>query len=205
MKPSYRIAELEKIVDAFRQRAFEAERERDEMKGALKAASDNAVTWMKRALKAEIEIARRDAAASEPVGLVEFSDYMTAEELAGMKPRRVSVKELFEGALKVGNHLYTAAPPAVLPPEMKPEPEKYDVIDHGFITGYNQCRAEALALGAPPQKPVAEVEELSMLIRRLVHSLKNSNPDSSLLKSVPDYMQRKGYWKATDCLRGEHD
>lgn len=48
-----------------------------------------------------------------------------------------------------------------------------------------------------------EVEELSMLIRKLVHSLKNSNPDSGLLKSVPDYMRRKGYWKATDCLRGD--
>lgn len=115
---------------------------------------------------AEEEIARRDAAAGEPVGLLEFSDYMTAEELAGMKPRRVAVKELFEGGLKVGDHLYTAAPPAVLPPEMKPEPEKYDVIDHGFITGYNQCRAEALALGAPPQKPaVVSDDALREVIR----------------------------------------
>lgn len=124
MRPSYRIAELEKTVDAFRQRAFEAERERDEMKGSLKAAAVNAETWMKRALKAEMEIARRDAAAGEPVGLVEFSDYMTAEELAGMKPRRVAVKELLEGALKVGDHLYTAAPPAVLPAEAC-EPDGY--------------------------------------------------------------------------------
>lgn len=67
MKPSYRIAELERIGDAFRQRAIEAERERDEMNGALKASSNNAVTWMKRALKAETEIARRDAVAGEPV------------------------------------------------------------------------------------------------------------------------------------------
>ncbi|MCU5775070.1 hypothetical protein N5923_23570 [Erwiniaceae bacterium BAC15a-03b] len=47
----------------------------------------------------------------------------------------------------------------------------------------------------------AEVGELSMQIRRLVHALKISNPDNSLLKSVPDYMKRKGYWKITDCLR----
>lgn len=63
----------------------------------------------------------------------------------------------------------------------------------------------ALYTAAPPAVLPSEVEELSMQIRRLVHSLKNSNPDSSLLKSVPDYMQRKGYWKITDCLRGEHD
>lgn len=43
---------------------------------------------------------------------------------------------------------------AVLPPEMKPEPDKYDVIDHGFIAGYNKCRSDALVLGAQQQKVV---------------------------------------------------
>lgn len=50
-----------------------------------------------------------------------------------------------------------------------------------------------------------KVAELSMQIRRLVRALKNSNPEHSLVKSVPDYMQRNGYWNVTDALRGDDD
>ncbi|WP_336797596.1 ead/Ea22-like family protein [Erwinia aphidicola] len=60
-----------------------------------------------------------------------------------------------------------------------------------------------LYTAALPAVLPGEVEELSMLIRRLVHSLKNSNPHSGLLISVPDYMRRKGFWKSTDCMRGD--
>ncbi|WP_447884917.1 hypothetical protein [Serratia fonticola] len=45
------------------------------------------------------------------------------------------------------------------------------------------------------------VDELVMQIRRLVHQLKNSNPDSVLVGQVTDYMKRNGYFKVTDCLR----
>ncbi len=100
-----------------------AERERDE---AIRQRDESGVRFHKAVqYGAEIErerdelraeLKRRDAAAGEAVGLVELSDYMTVEELAGMKPRRVAVKELFEGALKVGDHIYTAAQPPVLPP-----------------------------------------------------------------------------------------
>ncbi|VEA73386.1 Uncharacterised protein [Serratia rubidaea] len=41
-----------------------------------------------------------------------------------------------------------------------------------------------------------------MQVRRLVHALKKANPDHALVKQVPDYMRRAGYWKLTDCLRG---
>lgn len=119
-------------------------------------AADTIRYLIQRAEAAEEEIARRDAAAGEPVGLVEFSDYMTAEELAGMKPRRVAVKELFEGGLKVGDHLYTAAPPAVLPPERVSL--NNGVI--GFDECYNQCRADALVLGAQPQEPVVVSDDV---------------------------------------------
>lgn len=99
--------------------------------------------------------------------------------------------------------LYTTAPPAVVSDEtLRDVIRAWSAAPYPGPYVYEKMRK---ALGAQPPKPVAEVEELSMQIRRLVHSLKNSNPDSSLLKSVPDYMQRKGYWKATDCLRGEHD
>ncbi len=60
-----------------------------------------------------------------------------------------------------------------------------------------------LHTAALPAVLPGEVEELSVLIRRLVHSLKNSNPHSGLLISVPDYMRRKGFWKSTDCMRGD--
>ncbi|WP_052130849.1 hypothetical protein [Erwinia typographi] len=50
-------------------------------------------------------------------------------------------------------------------------------------------------------EPTAAPDDLVMQIRRLVHALKNAKPDHSLVKSVPDYMRRKGYWKVTDCLR----
>lgn len=52
-------------------------------------------------------------------------------------------------------------------------------------------------LSAPP----APVDDLVMQVRRLVHALKKSNPDSQLISQVSDYMQRSGYWQATDCLR----
>ncbi|KMV71985.1 hypothetical protein AI28_17805 [bacteria symbiont BFo1 of Frankliniella occidentalis] len=99
---------------------------------------------------AKSELARRDAAVGECAGVV--TGYaVNGCVVSGNK-------------LSIGDHVYTAAQPAVLP---------------------------------------GEVEELSMLIRRLVHSLKNSNPHSGLLISVPDYMRRKGIWKSTDFLRGD--
>lgn len=56
-------------------------------------------------------------AAAEPVAVVELSDYVTAAQLSGDKPRKKAVKELYEGALVVGQNLYThAAPiPAAVP------------------------------------------------------------------------------------------
>ncbi|QHC46414.1 hypothetical protein EFZ62_16160 [Serratia marcescens] len=55
---------------------------------------------------------------------------------------------------------------------------------------------------APPAPAVPD--DLIMQVRRLVHALKKSNPEHALVKQVPDYMRRAGYWKLTDCLR-DHD
>lgn len=54
---------------------------------------------------------------------------------------------------------------------------------------------------APEPSPSA-TDDLIMQVRRLVHALKKANPDHALVKQVPDYMRRAGYWKLTDCLRG---
>lgn len=120
-----------------------AERERDELRAGrdtLQRAVDN-LDAERDVLRAEL--ARRDAAASEPVALQVLGD---SGKWMDCRSREFAEAQGFVEFRK----LYTAAPPAVLPPEMKPEPEKYDVIDHGFIAGYNQCRADALALGAQP-------------------------------------------------------
>lgn len=132
-------AEAIKNVMRLQEEISRLDKESQRLSDQLGACDRQRLDWLKRALTAEAEIARRDAAASGPVAIVR-------EVINGI---HVTLYQRIEP----GTELY-AAPPAVLPPEMKPEPEKYDVIDHGFIAGYNQCRADALALGAQQQKTV---------------------------------------------------
>lgn len=49
---------------------------------------------------------------SEPVAVVEPSDYVTAAQLVGEGPARKAVRELYEGALRIGDKLYRHAQPA---------------------------------------------------------------------------------------------
>lgn len=49
---------------------------------------------------------------SEPVAIVEPSDYVTAAQLVGEGPARKAVHELYEGALRIGDKLYRHAQPA---------------------------------------------------------------------------------------------
>ena len=41
-------------------------------------------------------------------------------------------------------------------------------------------------------EPPATVDDLAMLVRQLVHSLKIAKPDSKLAAKAVDYLQRKG-------------
>lgn len=75
--------------------------------------------------------------------------------------------------------------------------EWVDCNEHYFNGVPNDYRR---VLYTAPQT-VAVPDDLIMQIRRLVHALKNSNPNHSLVKSVPDYMKRMGYWHVGDCLR----
>lgn len=52
------------------------------------------------------------AMVSEPVAIVEPSDYVTAAQLVGEGPARKAVHELYEGALRIGDKLYRHAQPA---------------------------------------------------------------------------------------------
>lgn len=52
---------------------------------------------------------------SEPVAVVELSDYVTAAQLVGEGPARKAVHELYEGALRIGDKLYRHAQQPVVP------------------------------------------------------------------------------------------
>ncbi|HBU1612193.1 TPA: hypothetical protein MCR80_005759 [Klebsiella pneumoniae] len=67
------------------------------------------VSWDERIELAQIALAAMD---SEPVAIVEPSDYVTAAQLVGEGPARKAVHELYEGALRIGDKLYRHAQPA---------------------------------------------------------------------------------------------
>ena len=54
---------------------------------------------------------------SEPVAVVEPSDYVTAAQLVGEGPARTAVHELYEGALRIGDKLYRHAQPVPVVPD----------------------------------------------------------------------------------------
>lgn len=92
-----------------------------------------------RFTRAEAELARRDAAAGEPV----------AWQFLGDSGQWFSIHDPDE-ATKYGykvRGLFPATQPSALPPEMTRDVSNYDVVDHGFISGYNQAIADAKALG----------------------------------------------------------
>lgn len=60
----------------------------------------------------ELQERRQATMNSEPVAVVEPSDYVTAAQLVGEGPARKAVHELYEGALRIGDKLYRHAQPA---------------------------------------------------------------------------------------------
>ncbi|EOT0788805.1 hypothetical protein ACNP8W_002921 [Klebsiella variicola] len=68
------------------------------------------------------ELARMALAAmdGEPVAIVEPSDYVTPAQLVGEESLRKAVRELYEGALRIGDKLYRHAQPAPEYPEVLP-------------------------------------------------------------------------------------
>lgn len=70
----------------------------------------------------ELQERRKAAMESEPVAIVEPSDYVTAAQLVGEESLRKAVRELYEGALRIGDKLYRHAQPAPEYPETLPCP-----------------------------------------------------------------------------------
>lgn len=97
---------------------------------------------------------------SEPVAVVELSDYVTAAQLVGEGPARKAVHELYEGALRIGDKLYRHAQPAPVVPE-EATPDSIEILasarrrDHAVFQwdedqrnaaadSWNACRAAML-------------------------------------------------------------
>jgi hypothetical protein len=53
-------------------------------------------------------------------------------------------------------------------------------------------QAARQSAGATGQEPVASMDDLSMLIRQLVHALRKAAPDNALAERAMDYLKRKG-------------
>lgn len=140
---------LVRQFDALHQRADKAER--DELRAIAEEQSKLAGSNAAKAQKAEEELARRDAAASEPDGYIfchpsgknfwSVSHDDTAGH-NGVKP------------------FYFAAQPAMVPPAISTEgldPESKDIDEVrnlAHIVGANWMREQAMALGAQQQKVV---------------------------------------------------
>lgn len=103
---------------------------------------------------------------SEPVAVVELSDYVTAAQLVGGGPARKAVHELYEGALRIGDKLYRHAQPAPVVPE-EATPDSIEILAsarrrdlavfqwdedqrNAAADSWNACRAAMLA--AAPQE-----------------------------------------------------
>lgn len=134
-----------KRLEAAEKRVAELEYSCKVSDGACSIAEQQRGHWMHRANVAEAELARRDATTSDirvKKALLWISRVMV--ERPGMK-EAITCDEMLRAY---------PTQPAALPPEMKAEPEKHDVIDHGFIAGYNKAIADAKALGCQPPKVV---------------------------------------------------
>lgn len=99
---------------------------------------------------ARIALAEMD---SEPVAIVEPSDYVTAAQLVGEGPVRKAVHELYEGALRIGDKLYRHAQPSLVPDKMIYQDGVLFVLNNDMssiergavaMRAWNACRAAML-------------------------------------------------------------
>jgi chromosome segregation ATPase len=141
-------AEAIKNVMRLQEEISRLDKESQRLSDQLGSCDRERLDWLKRAEKVEAELARRDAAAGEPTGVV--TGYaVNGCVVSGNK-------------LSIGDQVYTAAMPSVLPPaigtrEAIQRLEQEDTpgsVNVAYKWGYNQCRADAMALGTQQQKVV---------------------------------------------------
>ena len=110
-------------------------------------------------------------AAKNPVAIIENSEYMTAEQLAGEEPHKKAVKELYEGALVVGSKLYVA--PAI--------PEQPELVENLKKVMNNWLAMEPKLAFQP------EFTDVMMLLDAEPHELKIPpaiEPDYEVIKGI---------------------
>lgn len=138
------------------------DKESQSLSDQLGACDLQRLDWLKRAMTAEAEIARRDAAAGEPVAYQIHSDLEGWRECTPERYAEVSTRPLVDGKYSGGwlvRKLHTAAQPAMLPPPMtyanalKVSDWKNDQASI-WTEGANWMREQCFALDAQPQKPV---------------------------------------------------
>lgn len=90
------------------------ERARENVKALKMASRQTAFESAREEILADLQLAELVLAAmdGEPVAIVEPSDYVTAAQLVGEESLRKAVRELYEGALRIGDKLYRHAQPA---------------------------------------------------------------------------------------------
>lgn len=159
------------IIDAL----IAAERERDELltevnrldteshrlSDQLGACDRERRDWIKRYQVADAELARRDAAAGEPVAYIDISHLdQFGWAFVFKKP-----SPMLEGC----NYPVYGMPPAVLPPKLSMDIDlelqgEFRVHEAIRRKGFNQALDAALELRAQPQKPVVLPEPHAHLI-----------------------------------------
>lgn len=147
-------------ISALRNKLEDTERERDEAiaehrKHAASLLADRGLL-RQRAEAAEAELARRDAAACDPVAWQYRYNYGKVGDWKTVD----SDSECNHSPCYERRAIYTAAPPAVLPPAISTDgldPESRDIDDVrnlAHIVGANWMRQQCLELGAQQQKVV---------------------------------------------------
>lgn len=96
------------------------ERERDELRKTLQATQDGATEAIKHAMRLQEDIARRDAAAAAAAAASDILRWDAEKPIAEVAESFIYFlrKQPNGERWPVGTKLYTAAPPAVLPPDV---------------------------------------------------------------------------------------
>ncbi|EBB3719854.1 ead/Ea22-like family protein [Salmonella enterica] len=102
------------------------------------------------------------------------------------------------------NHYNTAYIAAANPATMLALLDELDSAN-GYASAYEaekwHYHGLAESEGERADRAEKQVEELTMWIKRLAHSLRNAKPDSKLHGAVMDYLSRKGLISVEDVLR----
>lgn len=110
------------------------------------------------------ELQERRKADSEPVAVVEPSDYVTAAQLVGEGPARKAVHELYEGALRIGDKLYRHAQQPVVPDDVLDALQKVARIRLDLNDFDGDCRGITDCLGDAEEALIEVVNRRAVML-----------------------------------------